>query len=54
MISGFCHDVDEICALLGCYAVSSGNPLPVFRNDLSVPSSRVRKSNETSLDSLDS
>jgi hypothetical protein len=25
LISGFCHDVDQICALLGCYAVPSGN-----------------------------
>jgi hypothetical protein len=26
VISGFRHDVDEICALLRYYAVSSGNP----------------------------
>ena len=25
---------DEICALLGCYATSSGNFLPKFRNNL--------------------
>jgi len=31
----------ENCALLGCYAVSS-NFLPTFRNNLSVPSSRVK------------
>jgi hypothetical protein len=40
------RDVDEICALLGCYAPSSGNPLPTFRENISVPSSSVRKSHE--------
>jgi hypothetical protein len=39
MISGFCHKVDENCALLGYYAASSGKSLP-FRDDLSIPSSR--------------
>jgi hypothetical protein len=39
MISGFRREVDENCALLGCYAVSSGKFLPTFRNNLSVPSS---------------
>jgi hypothetical protein len=29
LISGFCHDVDEICALLGCYAASCGNCLSI-------------------------
>jgi hypothetical protein len=43
-ISGFLCDVDEICALLGYYAASSGNPLPTFRNNVSVPSSRVKNS----------
>jgi hypothetical protein len=36
MISGFRHDVDEICALLGFYAASSGNPLPTFRDNMLV------------------
>jgi hypothetical protein len=31
----------EICALLGCYAGSSGGSVPTFRDNLSVPSSRV-------------
>jgi hypothetical protein len=31
VISGFRRDVDEICTLLGCYAASSGDPLPTFR-----------------------
>jgi hypothetical protein len=33
----------EICALLRQYAASSGNPLPTFRADVSVPSSTVKK-----------
>jgi hypothetical protein len=32
---------EEICALLGYYTTSNGNPLPTFRN-VSVPSSRVK------------
>jgi hypothetical protein len=33
----------EICALLGCYAALSGNPLPTFWDNVSVPPSRVKK-----------
>jgi hypothetical protein len=33
----------NICALLGYYAESSGNPLPASGDKLSVPSSRVKK-----------
>jgi hypothetical protein len=44
VISYFRHDVDEICALLGYYASSNGNPLQTFRDNISVPSSRVKKS----------
>jgi hypothetical protein len=44
VISGFRLDVHEICAVLGYYAVSSGNPLVTFRENPSVPSSRVKKS----------
>jgi hypothetical protein len=44
VISGFHRDADEICALLGYYATSSGNPLPTFRDYISVPSSGVKKS----------
>ena len=36
--------VIEICVLLGYYAASNGNPLPTFRGNVSVPSSRVKKS----------
>ena len=44
MISGFRRDLDEICSLLGYYAASNVNPLPTFRDNISVPSSRVKKS----------
>jgi hypothetical protein len=52
VISGFRRDVDEIFALLGCYAASNANALPTFRYSVSVPSSRVKKSNEASWDFL--
>jgi hypothetical protein len=32
MISVFRRDVDEISRLLGYYAASNGNPLPIFRD----------------------
>jgi hypothetical protein len=35
--SGFHLEIDESCALLGCYAGSSGNSLPTFRDNLSGP-----------------
>ena len=35
--SGFCHTVDENCSIVGYYAVSGGNLLPMFRDNLSVP-----------------
>jgi hypothetical protein len=46
-ISGVCCDVDEICALLGYYAALSASSVPTFRDNLSVPSSRVKKSKKT-------
>jgi len=39
VISGSPRDVDELCAFLGYYAVSGGNSISTFRDDLSVPSS---------------
>jgi len=45
VISGFHLEVDENCALLGYDAASSGNSLPTFRDDLLVPSSRVKSKN---------
>jgi hypothetical protein len=47
VISGFSRDADEICALLGYNAASRGNPLPTFRENVSVPSSRVKKSKKS-------
>jgi len=38
MISGFHHEVDEICVLLGCYTVYGAN------SNLSVPPSRIKYS----------
>ena len=42
VISGFRHGADELCALLGSYAPWIGNSVPAFRDNLSIPSSRVR------------
>jgi hypothetical protein len=42
--SGFRRDADENYTFLGYNAASSGNPLPTFRDNISVPSSRVKKS----------
>jgi len=36
VISGFFRDADENCALLGYYAASSGNSLPMFRDLLTL------------------
>jgi hypothetical protein len=47
MISGFRRDADEICALIGYNAASGGNPLPTFRDNVSVPSSSLKKSKKT-------
>jgi len=38
----FRREGDENCALLGYYVASGGNSLPTSRNNLSVPSSRVK------------
>jgi len=43
MISCFGHKVDEILAVLRNYAAYSGNSLPMFRDNLLVPSSRIEK-----------
>ena len=42
VISIFHREVDEICAILGYHAESSGNFLPTFRANLSAPSSWVK------------
>jgi hypothetical protein len=47
MISGFCHEVAENCALLGYYAASSGNLLTTFHDNLAVPSSGFKNTKES-------
>jgi hypothetical protein len=42
MISGFHHNTDKICALLGYYAAYSANSLPMFQDNLLVPTSKVK------------
>jgi hypothetical protein len=53
VISGFRRGVVEICALLGYYAASNGNPLPTFQDSLSVPSSRSPRRSPLLLGLLD-
>jgi hypothetical protein len=43
-ISGCRRHVGEICAILGYYTASCGSSVPTFRDNVSVPSSRVKKS----------
>jgi len=43
VISVFRREVDENCALLGCYAAHRGNSLHTFRYKPSVPSSKYKK-----------
>jgi hypothetical protein len=52
LISGFRRDVDETCPLLGYYATSCDNCLPTFRDNLSVPSSRVKSPSRKDSDCL--
>jgi hypothetical protein len=52
-ISDFRREEDENCALLRHYAASSGNFLPTFRDNLSVPSSSVRNQSLTLEDVTD-
>jgi hypothetical protein len=44
VISDFRCDVGEICALMEYGAALDGRAVPTFQDNLSVPSSRVRKS----------
>jgi hypothetical protein len=37
MISGFCHDVNEICNLLEFYTEQSGNSMLTSQDNLPVP-----------------
>ena len=43
-VPGFRREVDENCALLGCYSASSGEFLRTFRDNLSVPYSKGQES----------
>jgi hypothetical protein len=43
VISGFSRDVNEICFLLRFYAAWKSSFIPKFRNNLSVPSSKVKQ-----------
>jgi len=47
-ISGFLREEGDSCALLGYYTEYSDNSVPTFRDNLSVPYSRVKKSNMNS------
>jgi hypothetical protein len=46
LTSGFRREVDEIYDLLGYYASSNGNFLPMFRDNPSGTSSRAKNSNK--------
>jgi hypothetical protein len=41
VISSFRREIDENCFVLRYYAACSGNSLPTFRDNLSVPSSLI-------------
>jgi len=49
MISCFCREVVENSALLGYYTAGSGNFLPTFQDNLSVPYLRVKNPKESLL-----
>jgi len=50
VILGFRRKIDENCVFFHCYYVAiSGNSLPTFRNNLSVPYSGVMNSNQVLL-----
>jgi hypothetical protein len=42
MISGFRRNFDEVCALVEHYTALCGNCVPMFQDNVSVPSSRVK------------
>jgi hypothetical protein len=44
--SSACH-VNEICTLLGFYTAQKGNSVPTFRDNLTVPSSRIKQSKKS-------
>jgi hypothetical protein len=42
LISGFRRHIDKICPLRRYYAASCGNCVPTFRDNVSIPSSRIK------------
>jgi hypothetical protein len=44
VISGFLREIYKACILVGYYAACSGNSLPTFRDNVSVPFTTVIKS----------
>ena len=50
VISGICCKVAENCTLVSYYAANSGNFLPVFQDNLSVPSSVFKNPQDNALD----
>ena len=50
VISGFCCEVSENCTLVGYYAVSNGNFLPTFWDNLSFPFSAFKNLKENAVD----
>ena len=49
---GFRRGLNEMFALLRCYAAQIGSKLPTFRNNLPVPSSSVKQYKKNGLDCL--
>jgi hypothetical protein len=49
VVSGFRSNVDEICVLLGYYAVWSSNSVPTFQDILSGPIFKGQKAQEEAL-----
>jgi hypothetical protein len=47
MISGFCHNIDKNCSVMGYYAAGSGNFIPTFQDNLSMPSSGFKSPKES-------
>jgi len=43
LISGFCHEVDDVFTLLGYYEAYVGNSLPMIQDNLLLPPLRVKK-----------
>ena len=53
ILSGLHHEVDELYALLGCYAACGGNSLLTFQDNLSVPLQGSRRPRRITLERWD-